>query len=431
MPQSPDFIDESLRRDAGSGEAGHIWTADRLDVRLRQGRVGLPQVSGLAAALSARYGEPAPTAAGGAADPAARVREACAALGRLAPESAKVAALEAELLAKLERCGPALAERSEPARARRLHGGLRADRIYMDPAGRTHIEPAEELAMLLVLLAADGQSAFARRLLAAYAEASGDFALFSGIDAQIGLAALEAARATLEKAPGADRAARRRAATAAGRLLEAPRQLAPARRPTPRAVVFAGMMASGKSTLSERLSMRLGVPRISGDAVRARLAQRAARAGANSLAGFEDAATDEVYAAVLRAAGDVLASGRTVVIDATFPTRALRSELRALVRSLGAELRLVECRVDETVARRRLEARARTQRRDESEWLTLLDRFLDVWEPIDELPRGQHLVVDSTRDPRACLEAVEQRLGVRAHVPQQAQPAPVWAQIGA
>ena len=285
--------------------------------------------------------------------------------------------------------------------------------------------------MLLVLLAADGQSAFARRLLAAYAEASGDFALFAGIDAQIGLAALEAARATLEKAPGADRAARRRARTAAGRLLEAPRQLAPARRPTPRAVVFAGMMASGKSTLSERLSMRLGVPRISGDAVRARLAQRAARAGANSLAGFEDAATDEVYAAVLRAAGDVLASGRTVVIDATFPTRALRSELRALVRSLGAELRLVECRVDETVARRRLEARARTQRRDESEWLTLLDRFLDVWEPIDELPRGQHLVVDSTRDPRACLEAVEQRLGVRAHVPQQAQPAPVWAQIGA
>jgi len=191
------------------------------------------------------------------------------------------------------------------------------------------------------------------------------------------------------------------------------------------------MMASGKSPLSERLSLRLGFPRLSGAAVRGRLAQRATRAGAPPLSGFAGEATDEVYAAVLRAAGDVLASGRTVVIDATFPTRALRSELRALVRSLGAEPRFVECRVDETVVRRRLEARARAQRRDEGEWLALLDRFLEAWEPVDELPRAQHLVIDTTRDPRACLETVERWLGLATQAPHRTRPAPVWARTSA
>ncbi len=420
----------------------HVWTADRLDVRLRQGRIGPPQVRGLAAALSAVHAEPAPSAAETPADPATRIREACAALRALVASSVAVDEIEVELLEELGRCGSALAARAEPARARRLHGGLRADRIHIDPAGRTHIEPAsptrlhagdpaEELATLLVLLAADEYADFARRLLAAYAEASGDFALFTGIDVQIGLAALEAARATLAAAVDADRATRRRAGAVAGRLLAAPRRLAPARRPTPRAVVFAGMMASGKSTLSARLATRLGVARISGDAVRERIAQRAVRAGETRLAGFADEATEDVYAAVLRAASAVLASGRTAILDATFPTRALRAQLRALVRSLGAELRFVECRVDETVVRRRLAARARAQRRDESEWLTLLDRFLETWEPVEELPRGQHLVVDTTRDPRACLEALEQRLGVRTHAPHRAQPVPVGALAGA
>lgn len=423
-------------------QEAHVWTADRLDVRLRQGRIGPPQVRGLAAALGAVHAEPAPTSAENAVDHGTRVREASAALRALVPASAAADELASELLEKLGRCGRTLAARAAPARARRLHGGLRADRIHIDPAARTHIEPAppttrsagdpaEELATLLVLLTADEQSDFARRLLAAYAEASGDFALFAGIDVQIGLAALETARATLEAAADSDHATLRQARAVAGRLLAAPRRLAPARRTTPRAVVFAGMMASGKSTLSERLATRLGVPRISGDAVRDRLAQRAVRAGETPLAGFADEATEDVYAAVLRAAGDVLASGRPVIIDATFPTRALRSQLRALIGSVGAKLRFVECRVDETVVRRRLQARARAQRRDESGWLTLLDRFLEAWEPLEELPRGQHLVVDTTRDPRACLEAVEQRLGLRPRAFHRAQSAPIWARTSA
>ncbi len=434
--------DRSSREATASREEGRAWTADRLDVRLRQGRIGPPQVRGLAAALSAVHGEPAPRSARDAGEHAARIRTACAALREFPAVSAAVDELETQLLERLGRCGPVLALRAEPARAHRLHGGLRTDRIHIDPAGRTHFEspaspapragdPAEELAPLLLLLAADGQSEFARRLLVAYAEASGDFELFVAIDVQIGLAALEAARTTLTAAAGADSAARRRAITEAERLLAAPRRLVPPRRPPLRVVVFAGMMASGKSTLSERLATRLGVPRIAADAVRARLAKRAARAGETALVGFGDEATEDVYDAALRAISAVLDSGRSAILDATFPTRALRSELRALVDSLGAELCFVECRVDEAVVRRRLAARARAQRRHEREWLTLLDRFLETWEPVEELPRAQHLVIDTTRDPRACLEAVEQRLGLRPRAVHRAHSARIWARIGA
>jgi predicted kinase len=418
------------------GASRRLWTADRLDVRLRQARIGQPQVAGLATALSALHAEPAPRTPDAAPDPAARARAAVAALRSQLPGD-DIVELERDVLDAFGRCAPVLAARREAARLRRLHGAQRIDGMHIDASGRTEIDsavpaaspggdPAEELAGLLVQLAANEQPAFARRLLAAYAEASCDYDLYPVIDAWTVLAALEAARAALEPAAGADR---RRAWDAAQQLIRAPRRLAAVHKPA-RALVVAGLMASGKSTLSERLSTRLGAPRISGDALRAKLARQLPRK-AGALAGLEDAATDDVYAALFQAAGDVLASGRSVVIDATFPTRSLRAQLRAVVGALGGELRFLECRVDEAVVRRRLEARARAQGRDEAEWLTLFEHFLETWEPVEELADPEHLLVDTTRDPRACLEGVERSLGVQPSAPHRATPPPVWAQRSA
>ncbi|MCL4684368.1 AAA family ATPase [Myxococcota bacterium] len=418
-----------------------IWIADRLDVRLRQRRMGPQQIRGLATALVTLHAERAGSATPGAAEDAprrrARVREVCAALRSLAPALAVVEERERELLAELDRRAPALDARTEFPGACRLHGALHSAGIFIDPAGGTVVEPtepadrrigdpAEDLAALLVQVAADGEWDFARRLLAAYAETSGDFGLYPVIGVHIGLAALEAARAVLDVARGAAPAVSRPARASAERLLDAPRRLAPGRRP-PRALVFAGVMASGKSTLSVRLAARLGVPRISGDALRERRLERVTRRGATPLASLTDGATDEVYADILRAARAVLGSGCTVVIDAAFPSRAQRAELRDLAARLGAELRFVECQADRTVVRRRLEARARTQRCDVQEWLTLRDRLLADWEPIEELPHAQHLRLDTSRDPKACLERVERWLGTRSG-PHRVPPAPAWVQ---
>jgi predicted kinase len=422
----------------GTAHAQRIWTADRLDVRLRQRRIGPPQIRGLAAALAALYAEPVGAApAARAVERKNRVRELCAALRVLAPELRTVDERERDWLAELERCAPALDARAGVPGPQRLHGALRSDRIYLDPAGAAVVEPArqaefrvgdpaEDVAALLVELAADDEPGFAQRLLAAYAEASCDFAVYPVIGVHAALAALEAARSTLEAAIGAEPARRRAACASAERLLEAPRRLAPGRWP-PRVLAFGGILASGKSTLSARLATRLGAPRISADALREALAQRKAERGAARLVGFEDAVTDEIYAAVFRAASAVLASGRTVVIDATFPTRALRAQLCRFAADLGVALRFVECQADLAVVRRRLAARARTQHRDAQEWLALLDRFLGDWEPIEELTRSQHLAIDTTRDPKACLERVERWLGSRSG-PLRVSPPPAWAQ---
>jgi predicted kinase len=108
------------------------------------------------------------------------------------------------------------------------------------------------------------------------------------------------------------------------------------------------------------------------------------------------------------------------VIDACFPTCELRAALVTWAAEHGAPLLFIECRADTRLTRRRLEERARAQGRPESDWLALRDRLLAAWEPVKELPRAQHLVIDTSRTPEACLDRVERTLG--RGVPHRVRP---------
>jgi len=383
----------------------HSWIADRLDVRLGQRRLRRAQLAGLAEALGALHAVPAGAAADAAAL-VARGTEASAAIAARAPElAAAAAALEATLRA----AGTALAERAPTRGARKLHGALRCDRIHVDPHGGVQLgpraeaacgDPCEDVAALAVELAARGHVDAARQLVTACAEATGDFALYRVLDAHLALAALAAAQRALASPadPGTARAA-------AGRLLSAPAALAPAGAPT-FVIAVGGGVASGKTTLAARLASAHAAPAVSADAARP--------AGAATL---EPGAGDAAYAEMLRRAGEVLASGRPVVLDACFATRAQRAALRALAERHRAALLFVECRADASLVRHRLEERARAQGRTVAEWLALRDRVTAAWEPPRELPREQHLPVDTGRDPALCLPRVARALGRAAAGP--------------
>jgi predicted kinase len=399
------------------------WVADRLDVRLAQGRVDRAQLAGLAEALCALHaspagGAPAAAPASAPAPLAERGAAACALLSERAPELAGLAAERAAALAAaIEAAGPALAERAATCAARRLHGRLCCEAIHVDPDGRAALgapaqdatgDPCEDLAALAVTLGARGRCDLARQLVGAYAEAAGDFGLYRVLDAHLAHAALAAAQRVLADAPEGE-AAR----AAAERLLAAPAALAAPGAP-PFVIAVAGVMASGKSTLAARLAEAHAAPVVSADAARP--------AGAEGLA---PEAGDAAYAEMFRRAGEVLGSGRPVVLDACFATRAQREALRSFAARHGAPLLLVECRADAALTRRRLAERARRQGRPASEWLALRERLLATWEPIRELPREQHLPVDTARDVELCLPRIERALArraVRPHRVRHAQP---------
>jgi hypothetical protein len=81
---------------------------------------------------------------------------------------------------------------------------------------------------------------------------------------------------------------------------------------------------------------------------------------------YQPAAKDRVYRALLERASDVVASGRLVVLDATFSKRAHRAEARAWASRAGVPLRVVEARASEAETRDRL-ARRRAQGSDASD----------------------------------------------------------------
>ncbi|UCE85705.1 MAG: AAA family ATPase [Deltaproteobacteria bacterium] len=166
----------------------------------------------------------------------------------------------------------------------------------------------------------------------------------------------------------------------------------------PALVAVGGLIASGKSTVAARIASQLSAELVNADEIRQEFFELGARRA------FAPGFSRAVYPELFRKARGVLASGKPVVLDATFRTRRLRAEARALAAEHRGAFRFVECRAGEDRCRERLRERERAQGRQG--WCALFDGFLELWEPVDELPESEHVVVDSSRPPDA-LEAFE------------------------
>jgi predicted kinase len=107
--------------------------------------------------------------------------------------------------------------------------------------------------------------------------------------------------------------------------------------------------------------------------------------------------TEAVYAELLRAAEMILQSGRPVVIDASFRTRALREAAREIATSRGVPFLFVECAAPREVILRRLMKRDTRGTHESDARADLLDEFEKRFEPIDELPPSQHIRLDTSQ----------------------------------
>ena len=121
--------------------------------------------------------------------------------------------------------------------------------------------------------------------------------------------------------------------------------------------------------------------------------------------------TETVYREVLRRAGVVLASGRPVVIDASFRSRALRSAARDLANVNGAPFLMIECRVDPRIAKARLDERSRGPAVSDGR-LAIFESFASEFEAVTELSDREHMVVDTGRDLHVTFAQVKERLNV-------------------
>lgn len=287
--------------------------------------------------------------------------------------------------------------------AREGHGDLRLEHVFFHPGDADFeiidgiefderyrcADVAADVAFLAMDLARCGRVELAERFLAMYARASNDYDLYRVVDFYESYRACVRAKiSAMTGKPDARRelllaqSARRR------RVLD------------PVLIAVAGGIASGKSTLAERLGEELSGPVIDADRTRKHMLGLAptmhSSAEATAWRGaYDPHFSERVYEEVLRRADAVLSSGRPVVLDASFRTRKSRMAAEALASKHNVPFRLLECIAPREVCRARLVARDLESSVSDAT-PEIYEAFAAGYEPISELPPTEHLRIDTT-----------------------------------
>ena len=273
-------------------------------------------------------------------------------------------------------------ERIAGGHVREGHGDLRLEHVYIDEQSTIRVldciefnerfryaDTCADIAFLSMDLAAHGRVDLAERLLATYAREADDFDLYAVVDFYESYRAFVRGKVAsmLANDEGAEPAARRRAEQEVRRYfllaLSSDRQSLL----KPVVVAVGGVIASGKSAIAGHLGQALSAPIVQADRT------RKAMLGLDPLrhlddpawtGGYDPAFSDRVYDELLRRAAVVLASGRPVILDASFRSAGLRRAVRELAAARGVPFRFVECRATRDICRERLAARERAAERE-------------------------------------------------------------------
>lgn len=314
----------------------------------------------------------------------------------------------------LKKRGALLARRIERGRVRDGHGDLRLEHVYFESKGPPTIidclefddrfryaDVCSDIAFLSMDLRRLGRADLAEHFVASYARASGDYELYELLDFYEGYRAYVRGKVALLLA--ADRSAPTKTRDDAAKqartffllsLVEGKKSLL-----APALVAVGGVIASGKSTVAERIGQSLNAPVVGSDLTRKNLLGVEATAPVHESAwsgAYSREFSEKVYDELFSRAGHVLASGRSVVVDASFGARRRRERVRELARARGVRFVFVECRAPVAECKRRLEERARSRSVSDGR-LEIFDEFVARFDEVSELPREEHVVLDTTR----------------------------------
>ena len=295
------------------------------------------------------------------------------------------------------------------------HGDLRLEHVYFTDTDNPLIldciefnnrfrfaDVCADIAFLAMDLAWHGRVDLAEILIASYARETNDFELYRLIDFYISYRAYIRGKVSAFVASDLRFPAhiRKKASKDARRFFLL--SLATERRsPTPAAIIaIGGIIASGKSTVSDAISVAMGIPVVDTDRTRKFLAN--ANATKNISTGlwsdyYAPEFTHNVYAEVYKRARHVLSSGRSVILDASFRTRSMRREVVQLAKTYDVPCYFVECQVASTIAKKRLKSRSTTGTSVSDGRLELFQEFAAAYEPINEVPPEYHIALDTSR----------------------------------
>jgi len=176
----------------------------------------------------------------------------------------------------------------------------------------------------------------------------------------------------------------------------------------PRILVFAGQVASGKSSLAEFAAAESGWTLLSSDRIRKQLAgvELNYRGTASERAAmYSSEFTQRVYATLREGLAARVRAGESVILDATFSRRVDRDAIAAVAASVGAELIWIFAEASEEIRLQRLQERGGrsdviSDAREED-----LQALTAYFEPPDELLLSDCIRIDTGTAMEASRDA--------------------------
>ncbi len=337
-------------------------------------------------------------------------------------EPDEVGFVRAQMEQQLQRFAELLQQRALAARDG--HGDLRLEHVYFEGDSQhplvidsVEFEPAFrwgdwalDVAFLAMELQAEGRDDLAAWLWSCISREMFDHAFFPLIDVYVMHRALVRAKIALLVAAGAPEADKRgRKRQEAQRLWQVAMAAAQGRHAGTAAVVcVGGVVGSGKSVVANALVLACKGPCLSSDYTRKALAGLPATHPAQPQH-YGEAFNAATLQSLLHHAQPVLDSGRPVIFDATFRTRAWRQAARDLAAAKRVPFLFVQTTCSEDTLRARLQAREGKRGVSDARE-GLLTRIQSEFEPPTETPASQRLLIDTEAPLADAISLISQRL---------------------
>ena len=372
-----------------------------LSRRLAEGRLDGATVDRLAARLAAFHRQAPRAAVGDGYGASAQVRGATAqvlaALARLG-EDPRLASLGAWCDAEGRRLARRFDARRRAGWVREGHGDLHLDNLIdfegevtafdcleFDPALRW-IDVQADIAFACMDLHAHGRPDLAWRLLDGWLQDTGDHAGMTVHRYYLVYRALVRALVlALRRSQGAE-------AAGVDYLAAAQRLTRPGEA---RLLMTHGPSGSGKSRLALALLEAAGAVRVRSDVERKRLFGLRALEATQGPQAYSARTTRRTYARLRRLAGELLAAGYPVIVDAAFLEPSQRELLVTLARSMGRPWTLLDCHADAALLRQRVLARRQLGDDPSEAGLRVLEAQLEHGDPLRPEERAHCIDVDT------------------------------------
>jgi aminoglycoside phosphotransferase family enzyme/predicted kinase len=186
-----------------------------------------------------------------------------------------------------------------------------------------------------------------------------------------------------------------------------------ARLEKPTLILMAGLTGTGKSVRADFLAPRIGAEIIRTDVLRKEMLHMAPTERHHDVFGtgiYSEEITRKTYDRALKLASEKLTGGKSVIIDASYKSRADRQEALAAAEKLKADFFTIECTCPENIIKERLALRMSDKGEASDGRWEIYRAQKETFERITEMPENSHIIIDTSLTPEECTYKALQKI---------------------